>query len=55
MSKSVCKGRMRHEERAKPPPEALNERAEVLFAQKFDRFNMLAPVLALGVSSSDCP
>ena len=46
---------MRHEGRAKQTPEALNGGAKVLLAQKSDLLNRLTPVLALDVSSADCP
>ena len=46
---------MRHEVRASPPPEALNEGAEVPLPQKFDLLNLFTPVLALDLNCSDCP
>ena len=55
MSRSDCKGRVLHEGRAKPTPEALNEGAKVLLAQKSDLLKLLTPVLALGLNCSDCP
>ena len=46
---------MRLEERTKATPAALNEGAEVLLPQEFDRIDMFASVVVLDMSYSDCP